>query len=96
MTHRRYWPVFLVVGLMVAAAVMPRAAPVFEQRGQALINVDANGLGLHGYDPVACFTEGKAVKGDPQYQSHYDGATYYFQSADDKSAFDKEAEKYVA
>src|SRR5215472_9456367 len=95
MSHRPYRPLSFVVGLVVAAAVVPGAAPVSGQRDKALINVDANGLGLHGYDPVAYFTAGKAVKGDPQYQSDYDGATYYFQSADDKSAFDKEAGKYA-
>ena len=59
------------------------------------VNVDANGVGIHGYDPVAYFTEGKAVQGDPRYQSDYGGATYYFQSRADKAAFDKEAAKYA-
>ena len=60
-----------------------------------LVNVDANGVGIHGYDPVAYFTEGKAVRGDPRYQSDYGGATYYLQSRVDKAAFDKEAAKYA-
>ena len=62
---------------------------------KALVNTDANGVGLHGHDPVAYFTDGKAVKGDPQYQSNYDGAAYYFQSAGHKAAFDKEPERYA-
>jgi YHS domain-containing protein len=52
-------------------------------------------VGLHGYDPVAYFTDGKPVKGDPQYHSNYDGATYYFRSGDDKAAFDKEPQRYA-
>jgi YHS domain-containing protein len=59
------------------------------------VNVDAQGVGAHGYDPVAFFTEGKAVRGEPQWQSAYGGATYYFQSSADRDLFDKEPAKYV-
>ena len=60
-----------------------------------LINVDGEGVGIHGYDPVAYFTEGKAVKGDPQYASSYGGAIYHFRSNDDKLAFEKDPAKYA-
>ena len=64
-------------------------------QAKSLVNVDGNGLGIHGYDPVTYFTEGKAAKGDPQYSSNYGGATYYFKSSDDKAAFDKDPAKYA-
>jgi YHS domain-containing protein len=60
-----------------------------------LVNVDDEGVGIHGYDPVAYFTEGKAVKGDSQYTSSYGGAIYHFRSNDDKLAFDKDPAKYA-
>lgn len=60
-----------------------------------LVNVDGNGVGIHGYDPVAYFTESKAAKGDPQYSANYGGATYYFKSSDDKASFDKDPAKYA-
>ena len=41
-------------------------------------NLDANGVILDGYDPVAFFTDNKPVKGDMKYQYKYDGAVYYF------------------
>ena len=59
------------------------------------VNVGANGVGLHGYDPVAYFTEGKAVKGDPQFSTSYGGASYQFKSGENKTAFDKEPAKYA-
>ena len=62
---------------------------------KALVNVDSQGVGAHGYDPVAYFADGKAVKGDSRYQSSYGGATYYFQSAANKDAFDKDPGKYA-
>jgi YHS domain-containing protein len=59
------------------------------------VNVDAQGVGLHGYDPVAYFTEGKAVKGDPKFSASYGGASYEFKSAENKAAFEKEPSKYA-
>ena len=94
MTHRFYRFVFVAVVLLVAMGLTLAATQVSGQT-KPLVNVDANGVGLHGYDPVACFTDGKAVKGDPQYHSKYDGATYYFRSGDDKAAFDKEPQRYA-
>jgi YHS domain-containing protein len=58
------------------------------------INVDEKGVILKGYDAVAYFKQGKAVKGDPKYSSTYGGATYYFASASDKEEFDKSPAKY--
>ena len=94
MTHRFYRFVSVAVVLLVAMGLTPAPTQVPGQT-KTLVNADANGVGLHGYDPVGYFTDGKAVKGDPQYHSKYDGATYYFQSADDKAAFDKEPQRYA-
>jgi YHS domain-containing protein len=58
------------------------------------LNVDEKGVILKGYDAVAYFKEGKAVKGDPKYSSTFQGATYYFASAADKATFDKSPAKY--
>jgi YHS domain-containing protein len=58
------------------------------------VNVDEKGVILKGYDAVAYFKQGKAVKGDPKYSSTYGGATYYFASASDKQEFDKSPAKY--
>ena len=89
MSHPFYRFASVAAVLLVAMGLTLAATQVSGQTNP-LVNVDANGVGLHGYDPVACFTDGKAVKGDPQYHSRYDGATYYFRSSDDKAAFDKE------
>lgn len=59
-----------------------------------LLNLDGNGVAIQGYDPVAFFTDNRPVKGNPQFQSEYHGAKYYFVSAEHKAAFDKEQAKY--
>lgn len=59
-----------------------------------LLNLDSNGVAIQGYDPVAFFTQHKPVKGSGQFSSAYNGAKYWFASADDKALFDKEPSKY--
>jgi YHS domain-containing protein len=61
---------------------------------KSLVNVDGSGVGLKGYDPVAYFTQAKAVKGDAPFQSKADGVIYYFASAENKAAFDTNPAKY--
>jgi YHS domain-containing protein len=64
-------------------------------RGKFLVNVDEQGVALQGgHDPVAFFTQQKPVKGNPTYQTAYKGAIYYFASADNKAAFEKDPAKY--
>ena len=95
MNSGRYTVLAFVVACVVALGLIGGASQLSAQT-KAPVNVDTQGVGIHGYDPVAYFADGKAVKGDPQYQSKGAGATYYFQSSADKAAFDKEPAKYVA
>ena len=54
-----------------------------------------DGIALHGFDPVAYFTQNKAVKGEPQLTAVYKSVTYEFASKDDQAAFQANPEKYV-
>src|SRR5262249_23583002 len=59
-----------------------------------LVNVDQNGVIIEGYDPVAFFTDGKPVKGDPNYSFKYEGASYHFASQDHLDMFKADPNKY--
>jgi len=59
------------------------------------VNVDRNGIGIQGYDPVAYFTEKSAVEGSKDNAASYKGVTYLFASEANKAAFAKDPEKYV-
>jgi len=63
-------------------------------QSKTLLNLDKNAVAIQGYDPVAFFTQGKPVKGQPQYESKYNGARYLFRSAEDKATFDANPSKY--
>jgi YHS domain-containing protein len=51
-------------------------------------------LAIQGYDPVAYFTQNKAVKGNKQFAANADGIIYYFSSAANKDLFVKDYSKY--
>jgi len=79
---------WLVLGLLAGSSPLPA-------QEKKLLNVDKDGAAVHGFDPVAYFSEGKAIKGDLRFHSNYEGATYYFQSSAAKEAFDKDPGKYA-
>ena len=60
-----------------------------------LVDADANGVVLQGYDPVAYFTGDTAVKGNDKYQATYRGGTYYFASAANRKLFKRDPAKYA-
>ncbi len=50
---------------------------------------------LEGYDPVAYFTDNKAVRGDGFIKSEHEGLIYLFISKEHKAQFDKNPSKYA-
>jgi YHS domain-containing protein len=59
------------------------------------INVDATGLMIRGYDPVAYFKEGRQIPGRLDISVEYGGAKYLFSSTANRDAFNADPEKYV-
>lgn len=62
---------------------------------KVLVLKTRNGLAIQGYDPVAYFTDNKALKGNPKFSSEYEGGRYLFASAEHKSLFDSNPAKYA-
>jgi len=52
------------------------------------------GVALSGYDPVAYFTQGKAIEGNSKITAQYQGIVYYFSTEDDKALFVKNPAYY--
>lgn len=76
------WAVVMLSGLVSLAGA------------KELLNLDRQGVAIQGYDPVAFFSDSRPTKGNPQIQSEYKGAKYYFASAEHKAAFDKDPARY--
>jgi hypothetical protein len=52
-------------------------------------------LVLKGYDPVAYFTEGKPVQGDPRFAYEWDEGRYHFATAKHRDMFAADPERYA-
>jgi len=88
----------LVPVLLLAAAPVGfvfAAAQAGVPGSTAAVNVDAQGVGLGGFDPVAYFDTGKPTHGMPTLSTRYDGATYFFATAAHRAAFLKDPAKYI-
>jgi predicted RND superfamily exporter protein len=53
------------------------------------------GVALHGYDPVAYFTEGRPRPGDPRFEARLDGARYRFASEEHRRLFEADPQRYT-
>ncbi|MEM6986685.1 MAG: YHS domain-containing (seleno)protein [Pseudomonadota bacterium] len=73
------------MGLLLLPAVALAEAPVNLSEGTA----------VHGYDVVAYFTEGAAVKGDASHTASYNGAEYQFSSAANRDLFAADPAAYA-
>lgn len=92
-------PLLLAIGGAPAALSAQPDTPKATQNATApkkiLVNRDKNGVALQGYDPVAYFTDGKPVKGDPKHAAKHMGATYHFASAEHLAMFLAAPEQYA-
>ncbi len=68
---------------------------VTEDEKKFLNNTDPDGVTLQGYDAVGYFTDNKAIKGDPSIAARYNGATYWFATAEHASLFKDNPAKYA-
>jgi YHS domain-containing protein len=78
--------VLVSLGLL-SNAVMAKEAPVYTSFfGKVAVS---------GYDPVAYFAEHKAVQGDAQYSTSYQGAEWRFSTAAHRDAFVADPARYA-
>ncbi len=78
-----------VVALIVGALSLAAKSPVDP------VNKNGQGVAIKGYDPVAYFREGKPVKGISQYAHPFQGATFWFSSAENRDLFTQSPDKYA-
>ena len=78
----------LVAGLTVVGIGLAHAGSV--------VNTGYFGsVAIMGYDPVAYFTEGRAVKGSPEFSHDWLGENWYFASAEHRDAFAADPIRYA-
>lgn len=82
--------VLLALLTVVVAAVAGAPALALDA-----VNQDRKGVALHGYDPVAYFTDGKPVAGMSEHSFEWQGATWRFATAEHRQMFVADPERYA-
>ncbi len=95
-----------ILGLVASATLTGGIAPRFvlpvqansgsgvsQAGGTKIFAVD--GIAINGTDPVAYFTQGRAVQGNQQYTYEWRGATWQFANAEHLAQFMKNPQAYV-
>ena len=87
----------LTLSTALVALVTTLAVVAAEAQGppRTPINVDAQGVALHGRDAVAYFTDGKAVSGSASFEHRWSGAIWRFATAANRDAFAAAPERYA-
>ena len=75
----------------VFAALLAVSTAVAGER----INKDAEGVAILGYDTVAYFTEGRPVKGSPDFEYVWQDTRWRFASAEHRTRFAGEPDRYA-
>lgn len=88
--------VLVALALTVFTGVMTDTSAFAGVPGStSAINVDAQGLALGGYDPVAYFDTGRPTHGVETISASYGGARYLFASAAHRKTFLSDPKKYI-
>lgn len=80
---------FALVSLLAISANAQDATTLRKKH----FNLD-DGVAINGYDPVAYFSQNKAVKGKKDMAVFFQGVTYYFSSVANKELFKANPSKY--
>ncbi|MGC2061696.1 MAG: YHS domain-containing (seleno)protein [Thermodesulfovibrionales bacterium] len=59
------------------------------------INATSEGVAIKGYDPVAYFTDGRPIKGKPEFKYAWNTAEWRFSSSGHLEMFMQDPEKYA-
>ena len=86
--HRRTF----VLAALAAPAGLLAAGPAAAATPQVYA---VDGVALDGTDPVAYFTEGRPVAGDPAHTLTWNGAVWRFASAANRQAFEADPRAYA-
>ncbi len=84
-------PVHSSIVLPVSALQVPEIASGVK----LTVSDPESNVAIEGYDPVGYFTLGEATKGSSEHTAVYQGATYYFASAENRDLFLQSSDKYA-
>lgn len=81
----------LLALLLTSGCAAPRTSLA---EGEPLARVDASGVALDGFDPVAYIESDDAVRGRPELALRWNGAEYWFASSANRARFEAVPQLY--
>jgi hypothetical protein len=76
-----------MLGVVLVAAIPAMAQNARPGIGKRVV--------IRGYDPVAYFTEGRPVKGVPEFSADFDEMTFWFANAKHRDMFVSDPDRYA-
>ena len=95
MSHRKFHRFDTAVSLLTLLLLLATPLHAGVPGSTSPINVDAQGLALRGYDPVAYFKDGTPTRGSENLSASYGGARYLFASESHRKLFLENPRKYI-
>ena len=95
--RRRIAFIGLLANLVFAASIGPGAVsdPAMAATTERVVTDRYTGLAIGGFDPVAYFTEGKALFGRAEFELNLEGSVWRFNNEGNRGAFEKNPEVYA-
>ena len=87
---KRFTKALLFIMMSTLIVALTTQASAFDE-----INTNSFGVAIKGYDPVAYFTAGEAIKGKSQFSYTWNEAKWYFASANNRDRFASDPEHYA-
>ncbi len=84
----------LLLGIALGCGIVTPPGLQAATDNQLAVN-SGNGLAISGFDPVAYFTEGKAIFGRPDVELNVEGAVWRFSNEGNRGAFAGHPEVYA-
>lgn len=87
----------IAAGGAAAMLVLVSLPPILAaEEAEQTVNTGYFGdVAIKGYDPVAYFTQNRAVEGSGEFSYRWLGATWHFASAENRDLFEREPVKYA-
>ena len=85
----------LLVGCLLAVVAGGAGGWLLLAQNARAVNTDVFGVAIDGYDPVAYFTLGRAVRGTSAFEHRWADATWRFASAEHRDRFAAEPLRYA-
>lgn len=84
-----------IIGLFIFSIICVTGVYAQQQETRKQhFNIEKSGLAIEGYDPVAYFVSNKAVEGEKDISTVYEGLTYRFSSIQNRDMFKTNPAKY--